>query len=202
MTIEVVGAGFGRTGTLSMKLALDQIGFGPCHHMMEVFNRPGDAQGWADVIAGDNADLDPLLDGYRSTVDFPACVMWRELMDANPQSKVLLTVRPSDKWWRSFDSTIRPNIDGTNQHEDAGFTALLRAIDRVVFGGQAGDQEAAIAAYEQHNARVVADTPADRLLVYEVGSGWEPLCEFLGVAVPDEPFPHTNTSEEWNSNKD
>jgi hypothetical protein len=200
MSLEVVGAGFGRTGTLSMKLALELLGLGPCHHMFEVFGRPGDAEGWARAIEGDEVDLDALLVGFRSTLDFPACLLWEALFAANPDARVLLTVRPADEWWRSFESTIGPNIHPATPHDDAGFAALTTAIDRVAFSGRADDRATAVGAYERHNARVMAHVPADRLLVYQVGAGWEPLCEFLGVDVPDEPFPHTNTSDEWAKN--
>ncbi len=197
MDLQVIGAGFGRTGTLSMKAALEQLGFGPCHHMYEVFARPDDAIGWAEAIRGGTADLDALLEGFRSSVDFPACLLWERLWRDNPGSQVLLTVRPAEAWWRSFAATIGPGIHPAEPHEDEGFATLPAAIDDVVFSGRADDEATAVAAYEAHNARVIATVPADRLCVYEVGSGWDPLCSFLGVDPPDTPFPHTNTSEEW-----
>lgn len=196
MELQVVGAGFGRTGTASMKAALEQLGVGPAHHMMEVFGR-GDAAGWAAAIRGEGFDPDALLDGYRSTLDFPSCLLWRELAARHPSAKVLLTVRSSESWWRSFSATIGPEIHRAEPHDDPGFQALVEAIDIEVFGGRADDRDTAVAAYEAHNDAVRAEVPADRLLVYEVGSGWEPLCGFLGLEVPAEAFPHTNTTEQF-----
>ena len=197
MGLSVIGAGFGRTGTMSMKQALDLLGFGPCHHMSEVMAREGDADKWAAAFRGEGFDADALLDGFESMVDFPGCWFWEELAADNPDALVLLTVRPTEGWWRSLSTTIGPHIHPAVPHGDESFGALMSAIDDVVFAGRADDRDTAVSAYERHNAHVVATAPADRLLVYEVGSGWEPLCEALGVPVPDEPFPRTNTSEEW-----
>jgi hypothetical protein len=202
MDLRVIGAGYGRTGTLSMKSALEQLGVGPCHHMFEVFARPDDARGWAAAIRGEAFDADALLDGFRSTVDFPACLFWRQLAEAQPAAKVLLTVRPADEWWRSFDATIGRGIHASESVGDAHFDTLTAAIDDVVFDGRADDHDTAVAAYERHNAEVVAAIESERLLVYEVGSGWEPLCDFLGFAVPDEAFPHSNTTAEFKRNFD
>lgn len=196
MDLQVVGAGYGRTGTSSMKAALERLGLGPCHHMFEVFGRPDDAPKWAAAIRGEGFDPDALLDGFRSTLDFPACLFWRELAEADPTAKVLLTVRPAEEWWRSFDATIGPQIH--SPVGDRRFDDLTGAIDDVVFD----DRAAAVAAYERHNAEVAAGVAPDRLLVYEVGSGWEPLCDFLGLDVPNEAFPHSNTTEEFQQNFD
>ncbi|MEZ5243987.1 MAG: sulfotransferase [Acidimicrobiales bacterium] len=190
MDVQVIGAGFGRTGTLSMKAALEQLGFGPCHHMLEVFARPEDAAGWAAVVRGELDSLDQLLDGFGSCVDFPACTAWEPLWRARPGSKVLLTVRPAADWWKSFDATIGREIQKAD-HE------LAQAISEVVFGGRADDEATAVAAYEAHNAHVIETVPAEQLCVYQVGSGWEPLCEFLGVDVPDDPFPRSNSTQEF-----
>lgn len=198
MGLDVIGAGLGRTGTFSMKLALEQLGFGPCHHMFEVFARPQDMSGWAAAIRGEEADYDALLDGFRSAVDFPACAVWRELAERYPEAKILLTVRPSDDWWRSYDATIGRHIRSPEEDPDnPGWVPMVEAMNDRTFGGRSNDHDAAIEAYEAHNAAVCLEAPSERLLVYQLGSGWEPLCEFLGVDVPDEPFPHTNTTEEW-----
>jgi len=198
----VVGAGFGRTGTLSMKAALERLGLGPCHHMIEAYGRPDDFDQWAQAIRGEPWDPVHTLSGFRSSLDFPSCVVWPELWEANPGSKVLLTVRSSDSWWRSFSATIGPSI-ATQRHEadPAGARHMFSAIGDVVFGGRTDDRDIAIAAYERHNQHVIATVPASELLVYEVGSGWGPLCAFLGVDVPDEPFPSTNSTEEFLANR-
>ena len=197
MELQVIGAGFGRTGTLSMKVALERLGFGPCHHMLEVFARPDDAPGWAAVVRGELGSLDQLLEGFGSSVDFPACTAWEALWRARPGSKVLLTVRPAADWWRSFNATIGQDIQ--NRAEDPGSLSaeLRRAISDAVFGGLADDESTAVAAYEAHNAHVIETVPAEQLCVYEVGSGWEPLCAFLEVDVPAEPFPRSNSTKEF-----
>lgn len=194
MALEIVGAGFGRTGTLSMKAALEQLGFGPCHHMVEVGNRPESVAGWAAAIEGGEVDLDVLVDGFRSAVDFPVCAVWSRFADHFPDAKVLLTVRSSETWWRSFEATIGPHIEDPGDGERA---PLLAAIRDVVFGGRPIDRQHAIEVYEAHNADVILRTDGDRLLIYELGSGWEPLCAFLGVPVPDGPFPSSNSTGEF-----
>lgn len=196
--LVVIGAGFGRTGTLSMKAALEQVGLGPCHHMFEVFARPDDFSGWAAAVRGAPWDRQQLLGGFRSTLDFPACLVWEELFRAAPASKVLLTVRSSESWWASFDATIGRELGKTDfgpPYERA--SELFGAITDVVFGGRPDDEATAVAAFEAHNQAVIDVVPPDRLLVYELGSGWEPVCAFLGVDVPDEPFPKSNTTEEF-----
>ena len=194
MALEIVGAGFGRTGTLSMKSALEQLGFGPCHHMVEVFERPESVERWAAAIEGRPVDLDALVDGYRSMVDFPGCAAWARFAALWPDAKVLLTVRSSESWWRSFEATIGPRIASTDHGEGQ---SMMGAIRDVVFGGRPLDRDHAITVYEAHNAGVILRTPAERLLVYELGSGWDPLCAFLGVPVPDGPFPSSNSTEEF-----
>lgn len=199
MSIGVIGAGFGRTGTLSMKAALEQLGFAPCHHMVEVFEHSEQADAWADAIRGEGLDVERALGGYRAAVDFPSCAVWRDLAEHHPEAPVLLTVRPADSWWRSFSATIGPGIKGF-AGDDNPFARMMAAMFDVVFEGDTEDREHVIDVYERHNAAVIAEVPADRLIVYEVGSGWGPLCEGLGVPVPDEPYPHTNTTEEFIAN--
>ena len=194
MALEIVGAGFGRTGTLSMKTALEQLGFGPCHHMVEVFPRPESVDGWAAAIEGREVDLDALVDGFRSAVDFPICAAWSRFADRFPDAKVLLTVRSSESWWRSYEATIGPRIAATDHGEGR---SMMTAIRDVVFGGRPMERDHAIEVYESHNADVILRTAGDRLLIYELGSGWEPLCAFLGVPVPAAPFPSSNSTEEF-----
>lgn len=201
--LVVVGAGFGRTGTMSMKAALERLGFGPCHHMVEAFARPDDFDQWAAAVRGEPWDAARALDGYRATLDFPSCVVWRELWEANPGSKVLLTTRSSESWWTSFDATIGPEMRGfTPEPGMEGVRRLFDALDEVVFGGRSDQRDAAVAAFEAHNRSVVETVPPDQLLVHSVGDGWGPLCEFLGVEVPDEPFPSSNSTAEFHARKE
>ncbi|MCB1494898.1 MAG: hypothetical protein KDJ86_03855 [Bauldia sp.] len=202
MTLAVIGAGFGRTGTMSAKLALEQLGYGPCFHMAEFFRREdGDAlkQKWECAAYSDGPpDLDDLFDGYRSTVDFPGCVYWRALTGHFPESKVLLTVRDPERWYASTQETIfKPDPDKPPfaERTDSWGRMVYKLINQDTFGGDTATRDHCIDVFNRHNAAVKAAIPADRLLVYEVGEGWEPLCAFLGAAVPDAPFPRENTTE-------
>lgn len=201
MTLEVIGAGFGRTGTLSLKTALEQLGFTGCYHMYEVMAHLEHAPVWTAASRGEDVDFDTLLIGYRATVDWPACVFWRELMAVFPDAKVLLSVRPPERWFSSFRNTIyevmsRPRPEGVELPPE--FEGLMTMADEVVRDRSFGprftdlDDAAIIAAYEAHNQEVRDGVPADRLLEFDVAQGWAPLCAFLGVAVPDDPFPNVN----------
>lgn len=195
----VVGTGFGRTGTLSLKRALDRLGFGPTYHMQEVLRRPSHLRAWVAYARTGTADWSSLLGGFRSTVDYPACLAWRELTELHPGAKVVHTVRDAEAWWESTRSTIyggrtmlphwlrglvRPLGDYAELNE--------RLLWQGAFGGRFLDRDQAIAVYRRHTTEVVTGLDPERVLVFEVAQGWEPLCAFLGVPVPDEPFPHVN----------
>ncbi|MFC3994323.1 sulfotransferase family protein [Nocardiopsis sediminis] len=207
--LRVIGAGFPRTGTSSMKAALDRLGFGPCHHMFTVMGTPGLPGRWAEVPAACTGrgrtpvDWSRVFAGFASAVDWPASFFWRELSAAYPQAKVVLTVRDPRRWYASARDTVLGEAaervtDGTSPalREMTSLRPVLDLIWRTYFGTRSGvlpDETTAIGAYERHNARVRAEIPQERLLVYELGQGWEPLCRFLGVDIPaDEPFPHLN----------
>jgi hypothetical protein len=201
MGLQVIGAGFGRTGTLSLKAALERLLGGPCYHMYEVLSHLEHASAWTAADAGEPVDLAAVMEGYEATVDWPACVFWRELMTVFPDAKVLLSVRPPDRWFASFDETIRQVLlreppPGIELPEI--FQQLTTMADNVVNlrsfgpGFESMGRDEIIAAYERHNAEVRAGVPADRFLEFDVAEGWDPLCTFLGVTVPDEPFPNMN----------
>jgi hypothetical protein len=206
MTLEVIGAGFGRTGTLSLKTALEQLGF-PCHHMMEVMANPEQAPAFTAAARGDASGLSGALASYRATVDWPSCVFWRELLALNPDAKVLLSVRPSDRWWNSFRQTIhevmtRPQPEGIELPEP--FANVLEMASEVVGLRSFGPDlptltpEQIVAVYEAHNQDVRDHAPADRFLEFDVVQGWAPLCDFLGVDVPPgEPFPNVNDTAQF-----
>lgn len=204
MALSVVGAGWGRTGTASLKLALEQLGLGPCHHMQEVRRTPGQLEHWEAAAAGRPMDWNAVFAGYRSAVDWPSAAFWRELADHYPDAKVLLSVRPAERWWASFAGTIKTLLDDPAEPEDPTI-ARLRAMSRQVIAdrslrGAYDSREAAIAAFDRHVAAVREAIPAGRLLVFDVAEGWETLCRFLGVPVPDAPFPRTNSTDEfWES---
>jgi hypothetical protein len=209
MSLEVIGAGFGRTGTMSLKVALETLGFGPCYHMTEVFAHPEHVEPWRAAARGKPLAWEQIFDGYRATVDWPGCAFYAELMESNPDAKVILTVRDPDEWYESAHNTIY-RISGAASSPVFYLASLVvpaakrmkharRMIIEVVWqrdlGGRFEDREYAIETFERHNEEVKRHVPAEKLLVYEVGEGWGPLCEFLGVEVPDEPFPHLNDSE-------
>ncbi|QGK70091.1 sulfotransferase family protein [Allosaccharopolyspora coralli] len=198
--MKVIGAGFGRTGTTSMKAALEHLGYGPTYHMFEVIAQPHRASRWADILDGNTPDWEGIFDGYESTVDWPGCTHWRELAEYYPDAKVLLTVRDSQKWYESVYNSIYQVAVRESESPDPELAELLPTIRRMIwdapgtFDGRFEDRDFAISVYERHNAAVIDGVPSDRLLVYRVGDGWEPLCDFLDVDVPDEDFPHVNDS--------
>jgi hypothetical protein len=200
MTLKVVGAGLGRTGTHSLKLALEQLLGGPCYHMLEVFGRPDDIPVWRAAVNGDMPDWNSFLSDYRATVDWPACAFWREISAANPDAVVLLSSRDTDGWWTSANNTIFQIVHREFPPEDLyGRAQMDMALDMLTktFTPKWQDESESKRAYEAHNADVRASVPADRLIDYRPGDGWEPICEKLGLPVPAEPFPHVNTTDEF-----
>ena len=199
MTLRVVGAGLGRTGTNSLKIALERLLGEPCYHMIEVFGHLDDhVPAWHAAARGEPVDWDRLLEGYGAAVDWPASAYWEQLAAAAPDAMILLSVRPADEWWRSASTTIFTAIDGM---AGSPWHHMITDMMANTFTPSLGDRELAIAAYEAHNAHVIATAPADRLVVWNTGEGWGPLCHALGLAVPDEPFPHTNSTEEFLSRR-
>ena len=201
MKLEIVGAGFGRTGTQSMKLALEQLGVGPCYHMMEVFGNLEHISLWTAATRGAPPDWDTLFADYRSTVDWPGCAFWRELAAQYPESKVLLTYRDSDAWYDSFHNTIYRAMCREAPPEPVWVGEHFRMTRELVLeqalGGRPDDRAYAIKCYEDHNEAVRSEVSPDRLILYEVGAGWEPLCRGLGRPIPDEPYPRTNSTKEF-----
>ena len=194
MTLQVIGAGFGRTGTLSLKLALERLGFGPCYHMVEVFRNP-DAVEWWNAAADGRPDWARIFTGYRACVDWPAATFYAALAETYPQAKVILTTRDPEDWFRSTQATIFPRE--TPPDTDAPFDQMFRKVIGRLFDQRMREHDHVIDVFNRHNAEVKQRIPPARLLEYNVAEGWTPLCEFLGVPVPDEPMPRTNTTEEF-----
>ena len=193
MILKVIGAGFGRTGTDSMREALDILGFGPCHHMYEVNANEVQKRMWRAFVQGVPLGWEQLFAGYGSCVDWPSAHYWRELIEFYPQAKVVLTYRTAESWCQSFEKTIVPGIQMSVEMESLGI-ALIR--DKV-FGGRPGDRAHAIAIYEENVRAVKATVPPERLLVHNLGDGWEPLCAHLSVPVPAQPYPSRNTAKDF-----
>jgi hypothetical protein len=196
MSLKVVGAGVGRTGTHSLKVALEQLLGGRCHHMMEVFPSEPQKEGWARAMYGEDVDWHALLDGFVASVDWPSAAFWRELSEANPDALVLLSVRPADAWFRSASNTIFVGIQDWADKGDPWMQAFVHGMGER-FSNRFGDADAMMAAFERHNDEVRAGVPASRLLEWTPADGWDPICERLGLPVPSEPFPVTNTTEDF-----
>jgi hypothetical protein len=210
--VKVIGAGFGRTGTMSLKVALETLGFGPCYHMIEVFEHPEHPSLWQGAWRGEPTDWDTFLRGYESVVDWPACSFYEPLMQRYPDAKVILSVRDPERWYESMRSTVyelsrlrtgsrRARLTfGLLAPLIPGFFGSIGMVDEIVwrgtFDGRFEDRSHAIGVFERWNEEVRRRVPRDRLLVYEVKEGWEPLCEFLGVEEPNEPFPRLNDTAE------
>ena len=212
--LEVIGAGFPRTGTTSLKAALERLGFGPCFHMFEVMAHPEQVDRWLPVVSGAPVDWDRVFDGYRSSMDWPAGYFWREEAEAYPEAKVILTVRDPHQWYVSFRCLIgrAPGPD-TTEDLPPGLDAIVRlrpVMDMMgrstfgeswCFGEGVADEEHAVEVFRRHVATVKDSLPADRLLVFDVAEGWGPLCDFLGVEPPaGEPFPHLHDAETMRHN--
>ena len=192
MTLRVVGAGLGRTGTLSLKLALERLLGAPCYHMLEVFAHPEHVALWHAAARGEPVDWRGLFAGYAAAVDWPVGSFWPEVSEAFPEALIVLSTRSAESWWQSASQTIFPTsakAAGTPWH------AMWMELARSRFTTRLDDRAAAIAAYERHNADVRARAPNERLLEWSAREGWAPLCRALGVPVPEEPFPHANSTE-------
>ena len=200
MALKVIGAGFGRTGTHALKLALEMLGFAPCYHMVELMQHPEYVPLWQAAADGEAVDWEVIFSGYQATVDWPAAYFWRELAAFYPEAKVVLSVRDPERWYESFTNTIYtalttppPNNQPFPPRQIMGQKLMLEKT----FGGRFEDRAHAIEVYQRHNEEVQRTIPADRLLVYEVSQGWQPLCDFLASPLPQELFPRTNSTEEF-----
>lgn len=191
MALSIIGAGFGRTGTNSMRLALEALGLGPCHHMVVLLDNPDQQALWDSFAQGAAPDWDRAFAGFGAAVDWPSAYYWRELAQKYPDAKVLLTLRSPDSWWTSYSKTILTHI---NRLKGTG-TWVDRIVAGRVMAGQPDDRATAIAAFNANTAAVRALIPASRLIVHEVGDGWGPLCHGLGLPIPAEPYPATNSTE-------
>jgi hypothetical protein len=200
MPLKVIGAGLGRTGTLSLKLALEQLGFGRCYHMMEVFQRPQAPQQWLDAAEGRPVDWEAVFEGYQSSVDWPGAEFYALHARMYPDAKVILSVRDADKWFDSTQATIfaNPTFEGS----PPVWQAMAQALIGAKFNGNLTDRKHCIEVYNRHNDEVRRTIPAGRLLEFEAKNGWAPLCAFLGVPVPETPYPSVNSTDEFKANRE
>jgi len=201
MSLEVVGACFGRTGTNSLKLALEMLGFDPCHHMFEVRDNPNQLPYWEALARGESVDWREVFADYKACVDWPSAKYWREIAETFPDAPVILTLREPESWIKSVHNTILPSMqshfdmeEGPRQRRSA---MAYELIVRQTFSERMHEASHAIAVFEKHIADVRRAIAPERLLEFRASDGWEPLCAFLGRPVPDEPFPLTNTTEQF-----
>jgi hypothetical protein len=202
---RVIGAGWGRTGTASLKRALERLGFGPCHHMEEVIKHPADVATWERAAHGEQIDWRTFMEPWGSCCDFPSAMYYRELMQAFPDAKVVLTVRDAESWYRSMSETIVPMLRRFPNRFVMPHLPYLGGPSRSMSGSpmqrivldQFDDRARMLAAFQGHIDEVKRVVPTDKLLVFEVREGWAPLCAFLDVPVPDEPFPRVNDTAEF-----
>lgn len=194
MGLQVVGAGLGRTGTHSLKLGLEMLLGTPCYHMIEVFKHPEHVPAWHSAAIGEMPDWDKLFEGYSAAVDWPASAYWKELSETYPDALVLLSVRDPEAWWRSTQATIFKEIDSMPGSE---WRTMVNTMFESRFTSSLHDHDACVGEFLKHNEEVRKTINPNRLVEWQASQGWEPLCAALGVPVPNEPFPRTNTTEEW-----
>lgn len=196
MTLSVIGAGYGRTGTLSLKRALELLGYDKCHHMIEVIHKPGEPEKWLDAIDNPAVDWDDLFAGFSACVDWPACHFYKTLAARYPEARVILTVRDPLAWFESMTATtlnvIRPRLA-----EPGNRNLGTELVVKGAFDGIIDDPRHGVAMFERHTREVIENIDPARLLIYDVRQGWEPLCAFLGKPIPTAPFPRVNSREDF-----
>ena len=201
MTLEIIGPGFGRTGTKSLKIALEHLGFGPAHHMFEVRDNPRLLTPWQNYLTGHGIDWEEAFPGYRAQVDWPGAACWRELIRDFPEARVILTVRDPDEWFDSVEATILQFLANRGNHSDAHVNAVAEManelINQGVFDGRITDRAHATQVFRDHIEEVRATVEPGRLLVFNVAEGWAPLCRFLEADVPAITFPRLNSSRQF-----
>jgi len=194
MTLSVIGAGLGRTGTMSLKRALEALGVGRSYHLFEVFQIPEAPQQWIDAAEG-RPDWEAIFRGFSATVDWPSATFYKELAAAYPQAKVILSRRDPEEWWESTQATIFAR--DISDPPASTWDLMAKTTVYSLFNGRMHDRDHMISVFERHNEEVRRTIPAERLLVYEASQGWAPLCEFLGLPMPAEEMPKVNTREEF-----
>ena len=201
--MKVLGAGFGRTGTMSLKIALEKLGIGPCYHMREVVLHPSHIKIWYDISRGEHPNWDRLFSGFNSAVDFPVCLFYEELVNKFPDAKFILTLRDFDTWYKSTANTIYkvptmlPGWFEWVVYPIRMFIEMQVILIWVgLFKNNFSDRESTELVYNEHIESIKKTIPADKLLIYRINEGWGPLCEFLNVEKPETPFPKVNDTAE------
>jgi hypothetical protein len=199
MALKVIGAGFGRTGTTSLKAALEQLGFSKCHHMQEVARSRKQVDAWLTRTDGGTVDWNAVFEGFEACCDWPSVHYWEELSRHYPDAKIILSVRDEERWYDSVAQTIYPASHLLPRWLET-LIPPIRRINKIAiavawegtFHGRFEDRDHALKIYRDHIEYVKAAVPPERLLVFEAKQGWEPLCRFLNVPVPETEYPHLN----------
>lgn len=213
MTIKIIGAGLPRTGTNTLRESLELLGFCKTYHMKQLLVNPENLHYWTTLKSTGTTNWEELYNGYQATVDFPCYPWYKEHMKQYPDAKVILTTRPFEKWYQSFYSTIwhtqnPPEEQKPEMMKKVASDPRLQSVMKVMgfakqamnedhFQGRFLDKEFMENLFNEHHEEVKNYVPANKLLVFNVSEGWEPLCEFLDVKVPTEPLPHTNKREDF-----
>jgi hypothetical protein len=201
MTLKILGAGFGRTGTNSLRVALGYLGYNTCYHMFEVKENPEHVHFWNQAYVEDNADWECFFKSYHAAVDWPAAAFWKQITSAFPQVKIIVTVRDPDEWYESVSQTIFKTMTHWEHFKNIETQRRLKMAKRIIldgiFSGQYGDKAHCLAIYQHHIEKVRETIPPGKFLEYNVSEGWDTLCEFLNKDSPDISFPHTNTRESF-----
>ena len=201
MAMDVIGAGFGRTGTMSLKMALELLGYDKCYHMMEVIDHFEHLELWSQAALGQAVPWDILFSGYQASVDWPSANYWREQLQYYHNAKVILSTRDPERWYTSVMNTIYPTTVEARKSADPDTVKfgdwVFEIIWDGVFDGRMDDKAHCIELFKNHEKAVIAEVPEQQLLVFQASDGWAPLCEFLGCAVPDAPYPNTNSTEDF-----
>ena len=194
MALKIIGAGMGRTGTASLKVAIEALGIGDCYHMSEVLKNPEFIKGWISAAEG-KPDWDTIFSGYSATVDNPGCNYWKELAAHYPDAKVILTTRDAGTWFESTNETIH-SAEFASFMKNSPFGEMIQKTMWDRMENRMQDREHMVDFFNRRSTEITASIPAERLLVYQVSDGWKPLCEFLDVPVPDMEFPRINSRNE------
>lgn len=212
MSIKIVGAGYGRTGTKSLQLALEKLGYGKCYHMEELFRNPAGITHWKNAYQGKKVDWTSLFQNYQSIVDFPGAIYYKEIANHFPDTKVILSVRDPEKWYQSVRATIFGFDPGPaikmKMLFKMPFSAPARNLFQVIqqsnkaiwnqyFEDKFEDKDYAIQRFKQHIEEAKRVIPKERLLIFDAKDGWQPLCDFLGKEIPSEPYPNSNKKEDF-----
>jgi hypothetical protein len=191
--MQIIGAGLGRTGTTSLKIALQLLTGKPSYHMADIFENPSHIEFWHSKATGETVDWNRFFASYGSAIDWPAAAFWPELMRVYPEAKVLLSERDPESWWKSANRTIFPKI----LQATGPWREMMDSLFAKHFTLALTDKTACIAAYQRNTERVLDEVPAQRLIRWQAEDGWKPICEALGVDKPNQPFPKANTTEDF-----